>query len=165
MPTRICLADPENSVFHDYCASGDASMTVAVASRIEGIGRPRVEPSFNRHVVDRSIRVADADSFAAARFLERVLGRRVGPSTGTALIACANCLSDMRGAGERGAVVTLLCDGGERYLGTCYDDDWLSSGARHRTRYRGARTLLVERGLWRAARPARASAPKRPVLR
>ena len=123
--TRICLADPENSVFHDYCASGDASLRVAVASRIEGIGRPRVEPSFNRHVIDRSIRVADADSFAAARFLERVLGRRVGPSTGTALIACADLLSEMQSAGERGAVVTLLCDGGERYIGTCYDDDWL----------------------------------------
>ncbi len=121
--TRICLADPENSVFHDYWASGDATLRSA-GSRIEGIGRPRVEPSFNRHVVDRSIRVADELSFAAARFLEGVLGRKVGPSTGTALIACAELLSEMK-RGATGAVVTLLCDGGERYLDTCYDDDWL----------------------------------------
>ncbi len=26
-PTKICLADPENSVFHDYCADGDATRT------------------------------------------------------------------------------------------------------------------------------------------
>ena len=53
-PTRIALADPEHSVFHDYCRTGDASITLRAASRIEGIGRPRVEPSFNRHVIDRS---------------------------------------------------------------------------------------------------------------
>jgi len=123
--TRICLADPEHSVFHDYWAGGDAALTVPQASRIEGIGRPRVEPSFNRHVVDRSLRVPDVLSFAATRFLERVLGRRVGPSTGTALIACATLMSEMAAEKQRGAVVTLLCDGGERYRDTCYDDVWL----------------------------------------
>jgi cysteine synthase A len=124
--TRICLADPERSVFHDYWTKGDATLTHEAASRIEGIGRPRVEPSFVREVIDRSIRVPDADSFAAARFLARVLGRRVGPSTGTSLIVCAQLLAEMRRDGVRGAVVTLLCDSGERYLTTCYDDAWLA---------------------------------------
>jgi cysteine synthase A len=124
--TRVCLADPEHSVFHDHCAGGDPALTLDRASRVEGIGRPRVEPSFNRHVIDRSIRVADAASFAAARFLSDVLGRKVGPSTGTALVACAELLDELRRARQPGALVTLLCDGGERYLGTCYDDGWLA---------------------------------------
>jgi cysteine synthase A len=156
--TNICLADPENSVFHDYCADGDATRTLKVASRIEGIGRPRVEPSFNRHVIDRSLRVADADSFAAARFLERVLGRRVGPSTGTALIACAQLMSEMKRAGQSGSLVTLICDGGERYSETCYDDRWLATNGIDCTS--GIRTL--ERfwitGEWRP----RPSASRRP---
>lgn len=125
--TRICLADPENSVFYDYWRSGDATLTLARGSRIEGIGRPRVEPSFNRHVIDHSIRVPDALSFAAARFLEGVLGRKVGPSTGTAFVACAQLIAQMKARRQPGAVVTLLCDGGERYLGTCYDDAWLGA--------------------------------------
>jgi cysteine synthase A len=124
--TRICLADPENSVFHEYWMSGDDALVLDCASRIEGIGRPRVEPSFNRYVVDHSIRVPDAHSFAAARFLEQKLGRRVGPSTGTELIACAELMSAMKSQREHGAVVTLLCDGGERYAGTCYSDEWLA---------------------------------------
>ena len=33
----------------------------------------------------------------------------------------------MRSAGESGSVVTLLCDGGERYSHTYYDDAWLES--------------------------------------
>ena len=43
-------------------------------SRIEGIGRPRVEPSFVPEVVDRMIRVPDAASLAAMRARARAHG-------------------------------------------------------------------------------------------
>jgi cysteine synthase A len=161
--TRICLADPENSVFHDYFASGDASLTLPVPSRIEGIGRPRVEPSFNRNIIDRSIRVPDTSSFAAARFLQGVLGRTVGPSTGTALIACVEVLAEMKRARHQGAVVTLLCDGGERYLGTCYDNDWLADNGFDIAPATLALERFWRRGQWTPA--AKRRQPKRPVLR
>ncbi len=169
-PTRICLADPENSVFHEYWTSGNAALALDSASRIEGIGRPRVEPSFNRHVVDHSIRVSDALSFAAARFLERKLGRRVGPSTGTALIACAELMAAMNSERQEGAVVTLLCDGGERYAGTCYSDDWLAGNGLDIRPGIAALDEFWERGVWMtpapAAGPACKSQPaKTPVLR
>ncbi len=169
-PTRICLADPENSVFHEYWMSGNAALALESASRIEGIGRPRVEPSFNRHVVDHSIRVPDALSFAAARFLERKLGRRVGPSTGTALIACAELMAAMNRERQEGAVVTLLCDGGERYAGTCYSDDWLAGNGLDIRPGIAALDEFWERGVWMtpapAAGPACKSQPaKTPVLR
>jgi cysteine synthase A len=169
-PTRICLADPENSVFHDYWTSGDDSLVLDSASRIEGIGRPRVEPSFNRRVVDYSIRVPDALSFAATRFLECKLGRRAGPSTGTALIACAELMAAMKSERKEGAVVTLLCDGGERYEGTCYSDDWLASNGLDIRPGIAALDEFWERGVWMApapvAGPSRRSQPgKTPVLR
>lgn len=126
-PTKICIADPENSVFHAYWRNGDATIALRQGSRIEGIGRPRVEPSFIRGVVDRSIKVPDALSFAALRFLESVMGRKVGGSTGTAVIAAAEVLSEMKRKRDKGPVVTLLCDGGERYLRTYYDDAWLAA--------------------------------------
>src|SRR2546427_493161 len=59
--TGICVADPEGSVFAAYHRTGDATLT-APGSRIEGIGRPRVEPSFVRTLVDRMEEVADCDS-------------------------------------------------------------------------------------------------------
>jgi cysteine synthase A len=167
-PTRICLADPENSVFHDYCEQGNATLTLANASRIEGIGRPRVEPSFNRHVIDRSIQVADAASFSAARFLERALGRKVGPSTGTALIACAELMAQMKQSRQIGAVVTLLCDSGERYLATCYDDGWLRRENLDIEPTLTALERFWETGRWPASRARRTrlpQTPKSPVLR
>ena len=55
-----------------------------------------------------------------------VLGRRVGGSTGTNLWACMELIEGMAAAGETGSVVTLLCDGGDRYGCTYYDDGWLA---------------------------------------
>lgn len=125
--TKLCVADPENSVFYDYFESGDTSLRSATGSRIEGIGRPRVEPSFVRDVVDRMIKVADASSFAAIRWLQSHLGRRCGPSTGTNLIAALELADEMREQGEVGSIVTLICDPGDRYLDTAYNDSWLAA--------------------------------------
>ena len=124
--TRIAVADPEHSVFHAYHRDGDASITSPRGSRIEGIGRPRVEPSFVRALVDEVIAVPDAASLGAIRWLERVLGRRVGGSTGTNLCAAIALARRMHAAGERGSVVTLICDGGERYADTYWSDAWLA---------------------------------------
>ena len=124
--TRVAVADPEFSVFHAYHRDGDATITSPRGSRIEGIGRPRVEPSFVRTVVDEVIPVPDAASLGAIRWLERVLGRRVGGSTGTNLCAALELAHRMHARGERGSLVTLICDGGERYADTCWSDDWLA---------------------------------------
>jgi cysteine synthase len=124
-----CLAvvDPENSAFFPAWRDGDPTLTSSRGSRIEGIGRPRVEPSFQPGVVDRMICVPDAASIATARAVQAVLGRRVGPSTGTNLWGVLHLAAEMHDRGENGSVVTLLCDGGERYAHTYYDDGWLTA--------------------------------------
>ena len=73
----------------------------ARGSRIEGIGRPRVEPSFVPEVIDRMMRVPDEVSLAAMRVLSRRLGRRVGGSTGTNFFALCVLASRMK-AGRQG---------------------------------------------------------------
>ena len=121
---QLCVADPAGSVFSAYHRSGDASLT-ASGSRIEGIGRPRVEASFIRTVIDRMIEVADTESIAAMQALSSVLGRKVGPSTGTNFVAMLTLANEMKARGERGAILSLLCDSGERYLPTYYDAAWV----------------------------------------
>jgi cysteine synthase A len=70
--------------------------------------------------------VPDAASLAAMRHLERVTGRRAGGSTGTNLWGAFRLVAEMLAAGRTGSVVTLLCDGGERYAHTCLDDAWVA---------------------------------------
>lgn len=125
--TRLAVVDPEHSVFLDYFESGDRSVTTTKCSRIEGIGRPRVEPSFVPTVIDRMLRIPDAASLGAMRFLETVLNRRCGGSTGTNLYGAFELIAEMRARGEDGSVVTLICDAGERYRDTYYDDAWLAA--------------------------------------
>ncbi len=125
--TQLCVADPEHSVFYRHYADPDVTLLPeGCGSCIEGIGRPRVEPSFVRGVIDRMMPVEDAASIGAMRALSDALGRRVGGSTGTNLWACMAIADEMRAKDETGSIVTLPCDGGERYATTYYDDAWLA---------------------------------------
>jgi len=126
LTTRLCVVDPENSVFQTYFASGDAGVTSAASSRIEGIGRPRVEPSFIRGVIDHMIQVPDAASLAAIRVLHRLLGRRYGGSTGTGFYGALQLACEMKHKEREGSIVLLACDDGDRYLDTYYDDRWIA---------------------------------------
>ncbi|MDJ1159342.1 PLP-dependent cysteine synthase family protein [Chelatococcus sp. SYSU_G07232] len=125
--TRLCVADPEGSVFHRHYADRSVRELDGCASCIEGIGRPRVEPSFIPEVVDRMVAVPDAASIAAMQVISELLGKGVGGSTGTNIVACAHIIAEMVARGEKGSIVTLLCDSGERYRSTYYDPAWLAA--------------------------------------
>ena len=94
-------------------------------SRIEGIGRPRVEPSFIPGAIDHMMRVPDAASIAAAHVLSERLFRRVGGSTGTNFYGLCQLAAEMMREGREGSLVTLICDSGDRYASTYFDPDWL----------------------------------------
>jgi len=96
----------------------------AEGSLIEGIGRPRVEASFIPQCIDAMLRVPDALSLAAMRRVSAQLGRRVGGSTGTNFVGVLRLAQALAARGEAAAIVTILCDGGERYTHSYYDDGW-----------------------------------------
>jgi len=124
-PTRLCVVDPEDSIFYSHW-SGDPSTFNGRPSRIEGIGRQRVEPSFLPGVIDRMLQVPDAASIATMRLVRERTGRSVGGSTGTNVWGAFLLVAEMLSRGEQGSVVTLICDGGERYAGTYYSNRWVS---------------------------------------
>jgi cysteine synthase A len=124
--TNLCVVDPEHSAFFDGWREGDPEAASDRGSRIEGIGRPRVEPSFIPDLVDRMVKVDDAESIACLRWASERLGRRLGGSTGTNLVAALSIIREMRETGRGGSIVTLLCDSGQRYANTYFDDDWVA---------------------------------------
>lgn len=127
LDTRLCVADPEGSIFHQHFVDRSIMEIDTCTSMIEGIGRPRVEPSFIPDVVDCMVTVPDAASLAAQRVISEVLGRSCGGSTGTNIWACALLISEMVKRGESGSIVTLLCDHGDRYRSTYLNDEWIKS--------------------------------------
>ena len=146
--TRVCGGDPELSVFFDHYATGGRSIELQAGSRIEGIGRPRVEPSFIPGVLDAMVNVPDVWSLGAMHALSERLGRRVGASTGTNLIAALACARAMRSRDASGSIVTLLCDDGERYRDTYFDDAWLSQQGLACATQAAAVHRLIDGGAW-----------------
>ncbi|PWI41744.1 PLP-dependent cysteine synthase family protein [Streptomyces sp. ICBB 8177] len=148
--TRICVADPENSCFFDGWVSGDADVDCERGSRIEGIGRPRMEPSFVPGAIDRMMKVPDAASVAAVRALEHAIGRKAGGSTGTGLWAALRVVAEMLAQSRTGSVVTLLCDPGDRYLDKYYSDEWLAAEGLDITPYAATIDTFLATGSWPA---------------
>ena len=127
LATHLCVAEPEGGAFAQGWRLHDAAAVATRATLIEGIGRSRVEAGFLFDVVDRVIEVPDNASVAAAWLLEEWLGHRYGGSSGTNWVACLKLAASMRAHGQRGSIVTLLCDRGERYAQTLFDKAWLAA--------------------------------------
>ncbi|GAA1587462.1 PLP-dependent cysteine synthase family protein [Actinoplanes couchii] len=148
LDTKVCVVDPEGSAFWQAYLAGDWTVATGTGSRIEGIGRPRVEPSFQPSVVDRMIHVPDAASLAAMRAGSAVLGRRLGGSTGTNLWGSFRLIAEMLAAGRTGSVITLICDGGERYADTYYSDEWVEAQGLDLTNPAGVIRDFLDNGGW-----------------
>ncbi|MEI2384417.1 PLP-dependent cysteine synthase family protein [Breoghania sp. JC706] len=149
LATRLCVVDVEHSVFYDCYKSGDRGLTGQQGSRIEGIGRPRVEPSFVPEVVDHMVRVPDAASIAAMRVLAGRLFP-VGASTGANFLGLCWIASLMMAEGRKGSLVTLVCDRGDRYADTYYDDAWLKQNGLDIAPYVSAIETFLDHGRFEA---------------
>lgn len=151
--TRLAVGDPEGSAFlpawqawHD---GDDPAAVVGSPSRIEGIGRARPEPSFVPSVIDQVTRVPDGASIAAIRHLADWGALSAGPSTGTNLWLAWQLIAGMLARGERGSVVTLLCDSGDRYGRSHRDPEWLAARGIDPAPYTGVIEEFLATGTWR----------------
>jgi cysteine synthase A len=70
-------------------------------------------------------KVPDAASVATILWLEKLIGRKAGASTGTNLWGALLVANEMMRDGQKGSIVSLMCDSGERYMDTYYDPDWV----------------------------------------
>ena len=127
LATRLCVAEPTGCAFAVGWQTRSTDARATQPTLIEGIGRSRVEPSFLFDVVYEVIEITDATSVAATWLLQELFGSRHGGSSGTNLAACLQLATRMRERGERGSIVSLLCDRGESYDQTLFDPAWLAA--------------------------------------
>ncbi|GAB3501276.1 PLP-dependent cysteine synthase family protein [Amycolatopsis cihanbeyliensis] len=146
--TKIAVVDPENSSFYGAWETGAMDYCTGMPSRIEGIGRPRVEPSFVPWVIDEMFQVPDAGSLAAIRVLRERTGHWAGGSTGTNLYGAFQLIARMLAEGRTGSVVTLLCDSGDRYTHTYYDDAWVAAQSLDLAPHRAVVERFLDTGRW-----------------
>ncbi|MEM0910020.1 MAG: PLP-dependent cysteine synthase family protein [Pseudomonadota bacterium] len=123
--TKLCVADPEGSVFFDtFSGPNEEAANLTRGSIIEGVGRPRHEPSFVPSVVDTMMKVKDEASIATSLWLSDLLDRPFGGSTGLNVYASLRLACQMRNNNVKGSIVTLICDDGHRYMDTVHCEKW-----------------------------------------
>ena len=108
----IVGADPEGSIYtgevHPY--------------KTEGIGEDFWPGTFDPKLVDRWVRVSDADAFTVARRITREEGILAGVSCGTAMYAALEVAKEL---GDDALIVVLFPDSGKSYLSKLYNDEWM----------------------------------------
>jgi cysteine synthase A len=111
------------------------------------------------------IKVADVASFAAMRVLSELIGRRVGGSTGTNLMGALQLAAEMKSQGRQGSIVTLICDGGQRYERSYYNDAWLTDNGFHIEPWAGKIRAFMTGGGWDPSLAQPSHSPESPHLR
>ena len=84
-------------------------------TEIDGLGAGMIPPVLNRSVIDRIETVANAEARRMARRLAKEEGILAGISSGATVHAAAKVAEGLA-PGQR--VVVIVCDTGERYLGS-----------------------------------------------
>lgn len=75
-------------------------------------------------LLDEGAKVSDRQAFNTARYLARTRGLLIGGSAGGVVY---HALKRFSQAPSHSAIVALVCDGGEKYLDTLFDDDWMNA--------------------------------------
>jgi len=118
---RTVLADPPGSSLYEYVLNGALKAT-GTGSITEGIGIGRITANFATAEVDAAVHVEDAES---VRFVYRLLneeGLFLGSTSGINVAAAVRVAREL---GPGHCIVTVLCDGGAKYLSRLFNRAWL----------------------------------------
>jgi cysteine synthase len=118
---RCVLADPLGSALHHWVKHGELK-AVGSSAVTEGIGIGRVTANLQGASLDDAVQVDDA---AIVRMSYRLLheeGLFLGGTSGANVAAAVQVARDL---GRGNTIVTILCDGGHKYLSRLYCRQWL----------------------------------------
>jgi len=134
---RIYLADPQGSALHAKVRHGVCYDTNQAEQRVrrhrydtiaDGIGLDRVTANFREARIDDAIRVSDADALVMAHYLLRFEGLFLGSSSALNCVAALRAGAELRkGTDAPLTIVTVLCDGGARYLSRFWSREFVEA--------------------------------------
>ncbi|WSV87570.1 cysteine synthase family protein [Nocardia sp. NBC_01009] len=90
-----------------------------------GTGTPPGAPigsTIDYDLLDEGVKVSDVHAFATARTVARRNGLMLGGSVGGAVYVAMKRLREIP---PGSTMVTIACDGGEKYLDTIFNDEWM----------------------------------------
>lgn len=113
-------ADPPGAAM--YCWFNEGKLESEGDSITEGIGQGRVTKNLEKAPVDRAYRISDEESVQMCFNLLEHEGLCLGGSSGVNVAGAVRLAKDL-GPGK--TIVTILCDGGARYLSKLFNPQFL----------------------------------------
>jgi cystathionine beta-synthase len=115
---QIVGVEPKGSIAfgppaHDYYQSGTGTPEGATIGAMVDYG-----------LLDEGAKVGDVEAFATARVLARRLGLLIGGSAGGVVY---EALTRMSSLAPGTTMAALINDGGEKYMDTVFNDDWMNA--------------------------------------
>lgn len=119
---QVILPDPIGSIYHQYFKTKSLEGLKGEVYFVEGIGEDHIAEAIDFNVINEVMPFEDKDAFAVCRLLARKEGILAGGSSGANVWAALEVAKKMT---KPTTIVTILPDGGVKYLSKIYDDEWL----------------------------------------
>jgi len=119
---QIVLPDPIGSIYYEYFKTGVIPKEGHCTYQLEGIGEDHIAKALDFNVIDDVVQVEDKDAFTVARQLAQQEGILAGGSSGANVWAAIEIAKRLT---KPATIVTVLPDGGVKYLSKIYDDEWM----------------------------------------
>lgn len=119
---KVIMPDPIGSIYYAYFKTGKIPAEGNCRYNLEGIGEDHLAKAMDFSIVDDIMQVKDKDAFAVARQLARKEGILAGGSSGANVWAALEVAKTLK---EPATIVTILPDGGIKYLSKMYNDEWM----------------------------------------
>ena len=113
--------DPVGSILTEYKRSGQ--MSEAHSYLIEGVGEDIIPDNVKFEFIDEFVQVNDQESITMLHRLAKEEGLFVGSSCGMAVAGALKAAQKLQG----GRMLVILPDGGSKYLGKFFNEEWLAS--------------------------------------
>jgi cysteine synthase A len=118
----MALADPPGAALYSWYTRGE--LKSEGSSITEGIGQGRITKNLEDAPVDRAFQIPDSESVPVVFDLLEHEGLLMGTSTG---VNVAGAIRLAREMGPGHTIVTVLCDGGQRYASRLFNPEFLRS--------------------------------------
>ena len=115
--TLVTAVEPEGSII--FGGDGKPYFQSGTGNTI-GASIPQI---IDYSLIDYNLYSTDAEAFNTCRFFAKNYGLLIGGSAGGVLYKAIESLIKKKG---KGIAAIILCDGGERYLDTVFNDEWMN---------------------------------------
>lgn len=119
---KVIMPDPIGSIYFEYFKTHQIPKDGNCNYLLEGIGEDHIAKAMDFTVVDEVVQVQDADAFRTARDLARKEGILAGGSSGANVWSALQIAKKLT---SPAVIVTIVPDGGIKYLSKFFDDAWM----------------------------------------